>query len=161
MPAPAPAAGEAPKKAEALPLPSAALAPPSPKAAAVVMKDAPDESARARSSDVAAAGCYRIEPPLVRRNAATEAVKAGGAAGARAPSAAPQARALANDAVMPVPTRVQLDTTPTPGGYVVRAVPDGQRIGFWYRAGDDSLRVELLVAGPFTIPASARTVCPQ
>ena len=159
-------AGDVAKKAEALPLPSSALEPPAPAKAAAMMKAAAAGTVSEHERDVAAAGCYRIDPVVVRRSVA-DAVRVTGAAGAAGAGATPTVasprpvRTLAEDRVLPpVPERVQLDTTPMPRGYVVRAVSTGERLGFWFRVRD-SLRVELLVAGAYTLPASARVTCPE
>lgn len=147
------------KKGEpVLPLPSPGLVPPAPATPAVMMKDAAGDPARQRARDVTAAGCYRIAPDAVERSKVADAAKAVGAGAT--PSAARAVSGLAERPSLPEPPmRVQLDTSPMPRGYAVRRVISGERIGYWFRTGD-SLRLELLAAGAYTIPTSARAPCP-
>lgn len=146
------------KKSEALPLPlpsaQASFSPSQPKSLA-------DEAALARQRAKEAAGCYRIDVSSVRRSATADAIKA---AAQEPVVVAAERRAVAASAPQPrlgAPASfVQLDTTLTPRGFIVRAVPTGERIGVWFRIRDDSLRVDELALGAFTIPTTARVSCP-
>lgn len=116
--------------------------------------------AKPEAPDVAGlAGCYR----------AAGAPAPSGATSARAPE---RTRASVARAVAPAPAAavafaprmpdlIQLDTVPQSPGYVVRDLDAGAPIGWWSRAGGDSIRVELSSRGSLMLSATARVSCPK
>lgn len=106
------------------------------------------------------AGCYPIERPARGRLVDDDA------AAARKVAASPSPRTFRMDeasskAPPGLPAMVLLDTTRnSQGGLVARAAATREAVGAWNRIDGDSVRVDLLVRGLYTIAASKRVGCP-
>jgi hypothetical protein len=130
----------------------------------VIRKSAPTLDAVAtKPAALDLAGCYPIELPAGGRPVEAAAAVAGKVAARARPDVA-QARTApldAKSALLGPPAVVLLDTNRHPaGGYVARSAATQDAMGSWNRIDGDSVRVDLLVRGLYTIAASKRASCP-
>ena len=117
------------------------------------------------ATSVALAGCYRLGAPDQRQSAGLAQRAAAAAASARTRAAAPAPSApaapeRAQFADQSAPTMVRLDTTESRVGFIARDQVTNAYLGTWQRVGD-SVRVDLLARGVFTMAAKDRVVCPE
>jgi anti-sigma factor RsiW len=152
------------KKAIANAAPAPAFIP-APTTAAAAFRDATANDALAKVVNALdLAGCYPIEQPQQRARGLEAVAEVAGkvAASTRQRSAAaPSAARVAEPVQMPsAPAMVLLDTTRGALGYVALVAGTRTPVGSWNRVDGDSVRVDLLVRGLYTIPATKRTNCP-
>jgi hypothetical protein len=130
-------------------------------AAPVAFKSELGVGANATPSDARElAGCYPVER-LARGRLVDAAADAAGKVAAPASPERFRLDEASSKAPPGPPTMVLLDTSRhSRGGFVARSAATREAIGAWHRIDGDSVRVDLLVRGRYTIAASKRVGCP-
>jgi hypothetical protein len=116
------------------------------------------------------AGCYKIGASdrqggaigVVQRAAGAAVSAASPPATARAAPSAPSAASSgrADFSMLRAPVLVRLDSSRNRVGFIARDQSSDSYLGTWSRIADDSVRVDLLAHGVFTIAAKDRLNCP-